>query len=239
MPNKFELNFQDLFLIDTTPEGATRTWKRLGAGISGFDPDTNEDVAQDKYLDGAGYGSSDVIGAQLTFAVSGNRVVGDPAQDYIASKEFDLGDDRKTNFRAFDSLGNMRSGLATICKLKLGGGDASGKKQISFELHINGKPAKSNAQAAGPLTATIAAGTTVGTTKVTATAGATNTLAFRLSSAPLSANANAYPGAVTAYTSEDEIVAAVGQSLNVYELNEFGRVVNFNTHVLASADVKA
>lgn len=239
MSTKFELNFQDLFEIDVTPDGAARTWTRLGKGIAGFTPSTNENIDQSTYLDGDGYGSSDVIGAQLTFAATGHRVVGDTAQDYIAGLEFELGEDRKTNFRAYNSIGEMKSGACTLANLVIGGGDAGAKKEIAFEVHINGKPTKTAAAAAAALTATVAAGSATGTTKFTATAGAGDTLAYRLTNAALTANANEYPGIMTGYTSGADIAATAGQYLNMYELNAYGRIVKFVSELLEAGDIKS
>ena len=235
----FELNFQDLFEIDITPEGATRTWKRLGKGISSFTPSLNDNVDQTPYLDGNGYGSTDVIGKQLVYTAAGHRVVGDPAQDYIDGMLYALGDDLKTNFRAYNSAGKSVTGACTIANIVIGGGDAQGKKELAFEVHINGEPIDTAPAAAAALTATVAAGTGAGNTSFTATAGAGNSLAFKLSSVALTANADSYPGNISAYTSGGNIAAAVGQYLNMYELNAYGRVVKFATALLDSGDFPA
>lgn len=237
MAGTFELNFYDLFEIDTTPDGASRTWKRLGKGISGFTPNLNENKDQTAYLDGNGWGSSDVIGKQLTFDATGHRVVGDDAQDYIASKYMALGDDLKTNFRAYDSRGVCKSGACTINNIVIGGGDAQGKKEFSFSIDINGQPTMTSATAAPALTATVAAGSVVGATKFTATAGAGNTLAYKLSAATQTAYADGYPGLLTSYTSGSDIMATIGQYLGMYELNAYGRVVKFAVEQLEAADI--
>jgi len=239
MATRFELNFYDLFEIDITPEGAARTWKRLGKGISGFAPNLNENKDQTPYLDGNGWGSSDVIGKQLTFDATGHRVTGDDAQDYIASKYMALGDDLKTNFRAYDSVGVCKSGACTINNIVIGGGDAQGKKEFSFSIDINGEPAMTAVTAAPALTATIAPGSVAGTTNFTATPGAGNTLAYKLSAATQVSYGNGYPGMLTAYTSAANISAAVGQYLGMYELNAYGRVVKFAVEVLDAADFPA
>ena len=239
MAGTFELNFYDLFEIDITPEGASRTWKRLGKGISGFTPNLNENKDQTPYLDGNGWGSSDVIGKQLTFDATGHRVIGDDAQDYIASKYMALGDDLKTNFRAYDSRGVCKSGSCTINNIVVGGGDAQGKKEFSFSIDINGQPAMTAVTAAATLAATITAGSVAGTTKFTANAGAGNTLAYKLTAATQTAYQDGYPGLLTAYTSGDNISASVGQYLGMYELNAYGRVVKFAVEALDSADFPA
>jgi hypothetical protein len=156
-------------------------------------------------------------------------VLGDPAQDFIVLKEFELGEARETNFRAFDSAGTERSGPCTIANLQVGGGDAQGKKELAFEIHINGKPEKFDPLPASDLTMTLAAGSREGTVKVSATIGEKNKLAYRISSVRQEAFANSYPTGVTNYTSGNDITAPVGQFLNMFELNEYGRVIKFRS----------
>ncbi|GHU24413.1 hypothetical protein FACS1894164_10970 [Spirochaetia bacterium] len=234
---KFEVNFQDLFFLDINPLGSDRQWERLAAGISSMAPATNESVDQSTYLDGDGYGSSDVIGAQLVLSASGHRKVGDPAQDYIAGIEFELGDERKTNFKYFNSLGEEKGGPCTIANIQIGGGDAAGKKEIAFEIHINGKPYKKRELRAPALTATVAPGIESGTTTITATAGTGNSIAYRFTSSPLVANVNSYPGALTAYETGVDIPAKVGQTLNIFEIDENNRVVQFKAVTLTASDI--
>src|SRR5574344_1436860 len=93
--------------------------------------------------------------------------------------------------------------------------------------------------AAPALTATYAAGATVGTTTATATAGAEDTLAYCLRGSALAPNGGAYIFGLTSYTSAAEIKANVGQVLNLFELDANGRVVKFVAQELVTADIKA
>jgi hypothetical protein len=240
MGKTIPLNFQNLIELNTTPGATTATWARIASGISSFTPSNNENVDQTAYLDGDGFGSSDVIGMQKTYAFSGHRVVGDTAQDYIFNDlQETLGDNRKTQIRHTDANGKIITGDCTVCNIVEGGGDANAKTEISFEVHINGKPEKTPATTAPELTATIAAGATVGTTTATATAGTGDTLAYCLRSSALSPNGGAYIFGLTSYTSEAEIKASVGQVLNLFELDANSRVVKFVAHELVTADIKA
>ena len=240
MAGTFEMNFYYLFQIDTTPEGAARTWVRLARGISSITPNNNENKDQTAYLDGNGWASSDVIGKQRTYDVVGHRVVGDVAQDYIASKELALGDDCKTNFQAFDSRGRKISGAVTINAVVIGGGDAQGKVDFACSLDLNGEPELVVESAAAALTATVAAAVvTVGCTTFTATAEEGNTHAYKLTAATQTAYANGYPGLLTAYTTGADIPATAGQYLGMYELDKNKRVVKFAVELLEAADIKA
>lgn len=243
--SSFALNFQDLWEIDITPNEATATWARLGAGISGADPSNNENVAQDTYLDGDGYGSSQVIGAQRTIAFTGHRVVGNLAQDWIAAIASELGDARTTSLRVTEADGSQwgaihRSGGqgVTVANIDIGGGDPGAKKDIGFEIHVNGKPTATAKSAAASLTATVAGGTVVGTTKFTATPGVGNTLAYKLTAASIgTVYGGSYPSNLIAYTSAANIVATLGQVLNMYELDANGRVAKFASETLAGSDI--
>jgi len=236
---RFPLNFEWLHEIDITPD-TTATYSRLASGLSNFGQDPNEQSDQTPYLDGEGFGESDVIGAQLVVSYSGHRQIDDAAQNYIMSKQLSLGSARRSNFRITDPFGNVKSGACTIMSIVGGGGDAAAKSAISFEIHLNGKPTQAPATTAPALTATVAAGSVAATTKFTATPGASNTLAYKLSGAAITApKAGEYPLDVLAYTSADNIPAAVGQYLDMYELDANGRVVLFLEQVLASGDIGA
>jgi len=236
----FELNFQRLYEIDITPNETTPTWARLGAGLTGADPSNNESIDQTPYLDGDGYASTDVIGAQYTVAFSGHRVVGDPAQDFIASVEHELGDSRKTTYRTYDKFGNKKQGACTIANVDFGGGDAQAKVDIGFEIHFNGKPELTPKAAAAALTAAVAAGSATGTTKFTATpASAGNTLGYKLRASTIGiVYGDSYPENIIPYTSGADIVASSGQYLCMYELSAYGRVVKFLEQQLTAGDIK-
>lgn len=129
------------FEINTTPDEAEETWATLGAGLNNFEPNINDEVEQDFYLDGDGYASSDVVGAQLIISFSGHRKFGDDAQDYIFMElMFELGEERKTDFKWTLPDGGTIEGPVTIAEIEGPSGDANSKGEISFEIHFNGKP---------------------------------------------------------------------------------------------------
>ena len=234
---EFGLNHKFRYYIDTTPTGATRTWKRIAKGISSYVESYNDNLDQTPYIDGNGYGQTDKIGAQYIGTGTGNRVFGDLAQDYIASKKPLLGDDVKTNFKGYNQYGDSVQVGVTVCNVVDSGGDAQGKTEFSFELHGNGKPANDIGTAAPALTAVVAAGSSAGTTKFTATPDSGDTLGYKLTAAALTPNGYSYAGEdVVAYTSAANIAATVGQYLNMFEIDADGSVIKFASHLLASGD---
>ena len=237
MQEGFLLNSSVLWELDTTPE-TTATYERLGAGIMSPDPQNNEDVDQTAYLDGDGFKTSDVTGAQFTVAFSGHRVLGDAAQDFIFDKQSKLGSSRRTNCRMTNANGNQKTGPVTIANINGPGGDASAKGDISFEIHFNGKPTETAATQAPTLSATIAAGTGAGTTKFTATPDSGDTLAYKLYAAdPSLPKGNELLDGLTAYTSGNDIAASEGQYILMVELNAYGRVAKAASDILEAADI--
>lgn len=233
----FALNYQQLLEIDTTPKAASRTYVRLAEGISSVDASFNDVVDQTTYMADEGWASSLVTGKQMILSVSGHRVVGDTAQDYIADLESSMGDDCLSNARIYDAQGNLKTGEVTLANIDFSGGDAGAKTDISFEIHFNGKPTITPKSAADTLSAVVAAGTVAGTTKFTATAGAGNTLAYKLSAQTAGTiYGSQYVSNTIAYTSGSNITASVGQYLQMYELNSYGRVVKYAETLLDAGD---
>jgi hypothetical protein len=136
----FALMNEHGFNINTTPGVTPGTMALIAAGITNVEPNNNEEISQDKYLDGDGYGESDVIGAQTVLTFTGHRKYGDTAQDFIFSKMLELGSGRRTNFEWTEPDGGKFTGSCTIANITGPSGDAGAKGEISFEIHFNGKP---------------------------------------------------------------------------------------------------
>lgn len=145
----FPLNYERKFEINTTPGSDSPTWAAVAAGISNISKEGNEVIDQSQYYDGNGVASSEVTGGQPIWSFSGHRVNGDAAQDYIFSLDLTYGDGRKTTFRSTDPDGRVVTGSCTIANISESGGDANAKDEISFEIHLNGKPEVTTASALG------------------------------------------------------------------------------------------
>jgi hypothetical protein len=131
-----------LFEINITPEAGEgmETWSRLAKGFNSFEVSTNEETDQTYYLDGDGFGTTTVMGAQLTITFSGHRYYGDPAQDWIFSKVMEIGTERETQFRWTLPTGEVFEGPCTLAEISGPSGDANSKGEVSVDIHINGKP---------------------------------------------------------------------------------------------------
>lgn len=157
----FLLESAQKFYIDTTPDMVTPTWVRLAKGFNTAEPETNEENDQTAYLDGNGWATSTITGAQLTFTFEGHRFYGDPAQDYIFRKQISLGCNRETNFLWVQPSGEAIFGPCTITEITGPGGEANQKSGITIQIHINGEPnfLPSPAAPSGLLTSNITATT--------------------------------------------------------------------------------
>jgi hypothetical protein len=136
----FELMNAHAFSINTVPGTTPGTLAVIGKGITNVEPSNNEELSQDKYLDGGGFGETDVIGAQTVLSFSGHRFYGDPAQDFIMGLMLKLGEDRRTNFEWTEPDGGKFTGACTIANISGPSGAAGAKGEISFEIHFNGEP---------------------------------------------------------------------------------------------------
>ena len=136
---KFILNYENKYEINITPDG-DETFEALAAGISNVSWSGNENLMQDVYYDGEGMGSTEVTGGQLVASVSGHRKVGDPAQDFVMGLQLAYGDARKTTLKWTKPDGRVLTCSITIANIEDAAGDANAKDDISFEMHVNGKP---------------------------------------------------------------------------------------------------
>src|SRR5690554_6355483 len=81
----FNLMSELTFEIQTGEDETTQEpiYSKLAAGSMYEEPANSEELSQDRYFDSAGFGESDVIGAQLVVTFSGHRDYDDEAQNYI------------------------------------------------------------------------------------------------------------------------------------------------------------
>lgn len=141
----FKLNYQNKFDIDTTgtldPHSTTgATFVALAAGIQTITPAAGDTTDNTPYYDGGGFANTDVTGKNFSIAFSGNRVEGDAAQDYIAGKEFSVGDDCKTLLRWTKPDGTVIVAQVTLNAITPSGGAANAKQTFSFTANFNGAP---------------------------------------------------------------------------------------------------
>ena len=126
--------------------GAAGTWTyyKLCKGIEGMTFNENEQNQQAFFLCGEGFAHNEVTGAAPELVITGRRVVGDAAQDYIAGKQFLLGEDRNSSVKI------IAGGKQIICDCSIGGISSFGGQTLDVNafgctIRFNGKPTVTDA----------------------------------------------------------------------------------------------
>lgn len=141
----FKLNYQNVFEIDTKgsldPTTLTSaTFVPLAAGIQTVTPSHGDTTENVPYYDGGGFSSTEVTGKNISIAFAGARIEGDAAQEFIAGKEFSVGDNLKTLLRWTRADGTIIVAQVTINAIVASGGAANAKQTFSFTANFNGAP---------------------------------------------------------------------------------------------------
>lgn len=138
--------------IDTTPTAQSPTWATVCAGFENIDEALNESVEQYFFLCGKGFAANYVTGIAPTITLSGRRIYGDTAQDYIFGKKYDLLAVRDTHFRMkrTDAAGETETVISanvTLCNMTDISGAANEASTCSVEIRFNGAPFQGDAWA--------------------------------------------------------------------------------------------
>lgn len=218
-------NYDFKLEIDINPSGMEADYAELSAGISNLGPSLNEAIFQGAFLKDKGWGSSEVTGGQFTLTLTGKRVRGDAAQDYIFSSavRYRFGDARKTNLRLTEPGGMQIVVPVTLAKIEGSGGDANQPSDISIEIHGNGAPTISEAgEVIGQLTVVSVAGATSGKTAlyVNPAKGAGNSYKYKTAA---QVDTPAYGATCTtgwsAWDGAAEITATTGNEIVLVEVD--------------------
>lgn len=133
--------------IGTSATSATPpvwTYAPLCAGIEGMTFNSNEQMQQFFFLCGEGFASNETTGAAPELQITGRRVVGDAAQDFIASKQFALGTDRNSSIK-ITAEGKVITCDCTIGEVVTFGGETLDVNAFSCTIRFNGKPTVTDA----------------------------------------------------------------------------------------------
>ena len=130
--------------IDITPAGQAPTWKTLCAGFDNIAEALNESIQQYFFLCGNGFAANYVTGMAPAVTMTGRRVIGDDAQDYIFGKKYTPMSGRDTHFRltqtAQDGTTSIVSANVTLVNLPDISGATTDGSACSVEIRINGEP---------------------------------------------------------------------------------------------------
>lgn len=122
----------------------SETFAPLADGIDNIAEALNEVVQQYFFLKDKGFATNHVTGMAPAYTLTGRRVVGDAAQDYIFSKKFSLDTERQSKIRIVytdsESQQQAITCSCTICNIQEYSGASTDDSAISFELRFDGKP---------------------------------------------------------------------------------------------------
>ena len=120
------------------------TYEKLCKGIESMEFNENEQNQQYFFLCGEGFAHNETTGAAPELQVSGRRIAGDTAQDFIVSKQFALGNDRNTSVKIIAEGKQIVCG-ATIGDVTSFGGNTLDVNSFGCTIRFNGKPTVTDA----------------------------------------------------------------------------------------------
>lgn len=129
--------------IGTAKQSETWTYSDLSEGFDNIAEALNETVQQYFFLSDNGFAKNHVTGMAPAFTLTGRRVMGDAAQDYIFSKKYGLDTDRQSSFKLTYNDGTETKVLTadcTICNIQEWSGATTDDSAISVEIRFDGQP---------------------------------------------------------------------------------------------------
>lgn len=122
----------------------TWTYAELANGIDNISEALNETVQQYFFLSDDGFSRNHVTAMAPSFTLTGRRVVGDAAQDYIFSKKYALDTERQSSFKLeYDNAEGKQVTITcdcTLCNIQEWSGATADDSAISVEIRFDGKP---------------------------------------------------------------------------------------------------
>ena len=116
------------------------TYAELCAGIEGMTFSSNEQNQQYYFLCGEGFAHNEVTGGAPELQITGRRIAGDTAQDYIVGKQFALGTDRNSSVKITTAEGKVITCDCSIGDVVSFGGNTLDVNTFSCTIRFNGEP---------------------------------------------------------------------------------------------------
>lgn len=138
-----ELNYETEAFLNIAASGSLAAeWASLAALTTNMSQSLNEVLHQATYYADKGWGSTEVIGAQLTLTLTGAVKPGDKACDYILSDKvmFELGNARKSHLKLQKGK-KVIIWPVTLANITPAYGDSGAVNALTVTIHGNGRPA--------------------------------------------------------------------------------------------------
>ena len=132
--------------IGTAYSSNAWTYAELCAGIESMTFASNEQNQQYWFICGEGFAHNEVTGAAPELQISGRRIAGDTAQDYIVGKQFALGEDRNSSVKITTAEGKVITCDCTFGDVISFGGNTLDVNAFGCTLRFNGEPTVTSAQ---------------------------------------------------------------------------------------------
>lgn len=133
--------------IGTSATSATPpvwTYAELADGIDNIAEALNEIVQQYFFLKDNGFAQNHVTGMAPSFTLTGRRVIGDAAQDFIFGTKYGLDTNRQSSFKLeYNNATPKKVTITcpcTICNIQEFSGATTDDAAISFEIRFDGEP---------------------------------------------------------------------------------------------------
>lgn len=137
-----EMNYETEAFINTANGSVSNpTWSSLGELTKNMAQSLNEVLDQATYYADKGWGSTEVVGAQLTLTLTGSVKNGDAACDYLLSDKvlYGFGSARKTHLKLQKDK-KVIIWPVTIANITPSYGDAGAVNSLTVTIHGNGRP---------------------------------------------------------------------------------------------------
>ena len=121
------------------------TYSDLCKGIESMSFNSNEQNQQYFFLCGEGFANNEVTGGAPELQISGRRIAGDAAQDYIVGKQFALGTDRNSSVKITTAEGKVITCDCSIGDVVSFGGNTLDVNSFGCTIRFNGKPTVTDA----------------------------------------------------------------------------------------------
>lgn len=129
----------------TTANPPVWTYSQLCKGIESMTFNSNEQNQQYFFLCGEGFAHNEVTGGAPELQISGRRIAGDAAQDYIVGKQFALGDERNSSVKITTAEGKQITCDCSIGDVVSFGGATLDVNTFGCTIRFNGKPTVTDA----------------------------------------------------------------------------------------------
>lgn len=109
-------------------------------GLENFAPSFDNGIEEWYPMEDEGWVDRLLTSKAWAIAFTGKRVIGDPANDYIANMLFSIGQDANVPFKWIMPSGTTIEQEMVVSVTNNGGGDSTNVGALEFELQSTGKP---------------------------------------------------------------------------------------------------